>query len=228
MPACVSTSNRGSQVRTALSRHGLPELRREQHPWVGWGTLPGPARGRRQPIPAGQRKTEDRQLRYLLTAICCYLLLVFASPAFAQLDFELAGGEVGAEQGFLRLSTLPPKPTLINFWRSDCPPCLRELPLLNRYAAEHPEIRVVTIALQKPSETSVAPVKPQAPVIALHGPSQPQGLLARYGNRIGALPFTVLLTAERKSCARSTGEVSEDWLKAQHSRCLPERTAEAR
>lgn len=228
MPACVSTCRPGSSVRTDLSRQWLPELRHEQHSGIGWGTLARPSARRRLPPPSSQQRAEDRQLHYLLGAVLCYLLLVFSTPAFAQFDFELPGGEVGAEKGFLRLSTLPPKPTLINFWRSDCPPCLRELPLLNRYAAEHPEIRVVTIALQKPSETSVAPVKPQAPVISLHGPSQPQGLLARYGNRIGALPFTVLLTPERENCAHSTGEVSEDWLKAQHSRCLPERRAEAR
>lgn len=152
-------------------------------------------------------------------------MLAGPAAASAALDFELASAGSGAASGFLRLSRLPAQATLVNFWRSDCPPCLRELPLLNRFAAEHPEIRVISIALQKPSDTLFSPLSPKPPVISLHGPSQPQGLLARFGNRIGALPFTVLLTPERESCARTTGELSEAWLKQQYSNCLPEHRA---
>src|SRR5574343_114285 len=88
------------------------------------------------------------------------------------------------------LAEPPPRVTLVNFWRADCPPCVRELPLLNRHAATHPELRVVAIALQTPGESESAAQRPLPPVLALHGPRQPQGLLARFGNRAGALPHT--------------------------------------
>lgn len=52
--------------------------------------------------------------------------------ATAPLDFELADA-----RGFVRLSSLPPQTTLINFWRADCPPCLREMPLLAGFDAPY-------------------------------------------------------------------------------------------
>jgi len=151
------------------------------------------------------------------------LALVAAAPTQAAdaLDFELPG-----ESGFVRLSELPPRTTVVNFWRADCPPCLREMPVINRYAAAHPELRIVAVALQSPGETRAATIRPQAPVVSLHGPSQPKGLLARFGNRSGALPFTVLLNAHRVPCARHTGEIDAAWLEnaALHCGDIPEKT----
>lgn len=136
------------------------------------------------------------------------------SPA---LDFELSDGSV-----FVRLSTLPSRTTVVNFWRSDCPPCVRELPLLAASAGQG-KARVVAVALQRPYETANAPggvlTALQPPVQLLHGPSEPRGLLARFGNRAGALPYTVVLDAQRRPCARQTGEVTAEWLNAAIHRC---------
>lgn len=214
-------------MRSRFPRQTPPEPDQENGSGVYWGARVRPqglmaAQDGARASPASQQRPEDRHLKHLVAALACTVLLVFSTVACAAHDFELPGGENSRGKGFLRLSTLPPKLTIINFWRSDCPPCLRELPLLNRFATEHPEIRVVTIALQKPSETAFSPVSPQTPVIALHGPSQPQGLLARFGNRPGALPFTVVLNPERESCAHKTGEINEDWLEKSRRSCLPD------
>ncbi len=56
-------------------------------------------------------------------------------------------------------------------------------------------------------------------VNALYGPSEPRGLLARFGNPHGGLPHTVLLDAKRQTCAQRTGEVDEDWLRNALNRC---------
>jgi len=137
-----------------------------------------------------------------------------AAPPGSPLDFDLPG-----PGGFVRLAELPPRVTLVNFWRADCPPCVRELPLLNRHAATHPELRVVAIALQTPGESESAAQRPLPPVLALHGPRQPQGLLARFGNRAGALPHTVMLDAHRRPCARRTGEIDAAWRAAASRAC---------
>ena len=133
------------------------------------------------------------------------------------LDFELSDGKV-----FVRLADLPPRLTLVNFWRADCPPCLREMPLLASQTGRG-GLRVVAIALQRPAETASAPAPVaaalQPPVISLHGPSEPRGLLARFGNRIGALPHTIVLDPQRRVCAQHTGEVSSDWLDDALRRC---------
>lgn len=133
------------------------------------------------------------------------------------LDFELSDGHA-----FVRLAELPKQVTVVNFWRSDCPPCVREMPLLAGTARQG-KSQVVAIALQRPYETANAPggvlAALQAPVQLLHGPSEPRGLLARFGNPAGALPYTVVLDAQRHPCARQTGEVTADWLNAAIHRC---------
>lgn len=164
-----------------------------------------------------QRANRPGQPGLSVLRIVALLALLAATPAAASgpgLDFELPG-----EAGFIRLSELPPMTTVVSFWRADCPPCLRELALLNRHAAAHPELRVITIALQSPGETLAAPVRPQAPVLSLHGPSRPEGLLARFGNRPGALPYTVALDSSRVACARHSGELDGAWLERARESC---------
>ncbi|MFN4325445.1 MAG: TlpA family protein disulfide reductase [Azonexus sp.] len=142
-----------------------------------------------------------------------------AEAGGAALDFELSDG-----RAFVRLADLPKQVTVVNFWRSDCPSCVREMPLLAEAARQGPS-QVVAIALQRPYETAHAPdgvlAALQPPVRLLHGPGEPRGLLARFGNRTGALPFTVVLDAQRRACARQTGEVTADWLNTAIHRCSP-------
>ena len=138
-------------------------------------------------------------------------------PATAPLDFELADA-----RAFVRLSALPPQTTVINFWRADCPPCLREMPLLADLARSG-HVRVITVALQRPSETSVVPVvitdALRPPLLSLHGPGEPRGLLSRFGNPQGALPHTVILDASHRPCGRLTGEVTAAWLAQTLAHC---------
>ncbi|MDP1605286.1 MAG: TlpA disulfide reductase family protein [Rhodocyclaceae bacterium] len=143
------------------------------------------------------------------------LVAILPAPTVAQaaaLDFELAG-----EGGFVRLSALPPQITVVNFWRSDCPPCVREMPHLAALA-QRGNVRVVTVAVQRRAETLAAPEAVRSalrpPMISLHAPTESRGLLARFGNPVQALPHTVVLDAARKVCATRTGEVDHAWLNA--------------
>lgn len=134
-----------------------------------------------------------------------------AETAKTGLDFELSDG-----RRFIRLSDLPPQVTVINFWRFDCPPCLREMPVFAAQAGSG-KARILTVALHRPAEDVLAPaaVRQALTVLySLYGPSEPRGLLARFGNLQGALPYTVLLNAQRQTCAQRTGEIDEAWLRA--------------
>jgi len=157
------------------------------------------------------------------TAWAAVLLLASSAAASAALDFELAG-----EDGFVRLSALPPRTTVVNFWRADCPPCVNEMPRLAAVAANG-VARVVTVAVQKRSETLVAPeavrMALRPPVLSLHAPSEPRGLLARFGNPKQALPHTVVLDAQRVPCARKTGVVDASWLDAAVQACAGQQRA---
>ena len=138
-------------------------------------------------------------------------------PEASNVDFELSDG-----RAFVRLSELPPKPTLINFWRADCPPCLKELPELARLARQA-QVRVVLVAVHKPAEIEMLPLSLRehlaSPALLLYAPSQPRGLLSRFGNSVGALPHSIWVDKQRNICAKRTGMVDAAWLKESRKAC---------
>jgi thiol-disulfide isomerase/thioredoxin len=154
--------------------------------------------------------------KYFSIALMCGTS-VSTNASVTALDFELA-----SDTGFVRLSSLEPRVSVINFWRSDCPPCVRELPLLAELGG-HGAIRVVTISLQRPSEAlgagDVVQHALRAPLISLHAPIDARGLLTRFGNRFGALPHTVLLSEKREVCAIKRGEIDRQWLELAVAAC---------
>ena len=151
--------------------------------------------------------------------ICIALGAALLFSGYAQaLDFELPpvlGGD------FLRLSELPPRITLVNFWRADCPPCIAELPLLVE-AAHRQRFRLVTVSLQSPGETRAhwprVPGEPGSHV-ALLGPSDPRGLLRRFGNAAGAIPYSAMLRPDGSLCAQRIGEIGQGWIAENLAKC---------
>lgn len=144
-------------------------------------------------------------------------VLWFATNAQA-LDFELPLVDGGR---FQRLSDLSPRTTLVNFWRADCPPCIAELPLLVD-AAQRLGFRLVTVALQTPGETRAhwphVPGEPGSHV-ALLGPGDPRGLLRRFGNASGAIPYSAMLRPDGSLCAKRMGEIEQGWITDNLAKC---------
>jgi len=125
-------------------------------------------------------------------------------PAFWALVFKRPDG------GDLALAAFRGKPLLLNFWATWCPPCVREMPALDRFAQAHRDKgwQVVGLAVD-----AVAPVREflqRAPV------SYPVGLagldgarLSRdLGNDSGGLPFTAAFDAEGRLVDRHLGEAT--------------------
>lgn len=163
-------------------------------------------------------------MRIRRSAFVCVLFALWAgSPATngaetakTALDFDLSNGH-----RFVRLADLPPQVTVVNFWRYDCPPCLREMPVLATLARSG-TARILTVALHRQAEDMLAPSAVRqalASVETLYGPSEPRGLLARFGNPVGALPHTVVLDPARRRCAIRSGEIDAQWLAAAITRC---------
>jgi len=136
----------------------------------------------------------------------------------AKLNFSLFSVQ---NNDLIELKKLPAKVTLVNFWRADCPPCVKELPLLIK-VSEKLNIRLITIAIQSYSETKKFwPQVPGNPKqhIALLGPNNPNGILRRFGNKTGAIPHSVLLNQLNQACSIKTGEITESWIKKRLALC---------
>lgn len=151
---------------------------------------------------------------------CCACNIAAQSPLAAlsqsPLDFELP---IHRGTGFLKLSQLDPKPTLINFWHHDCPPCRRELPLLVEYAANETALRIVAVAAQNESITAKTFATVPKNMVLLNAPIDSLALLRRFQNKTGGLPHTVVLHSDRRLCRSKTGEVTREWLVESAAMC---------
>ena len=157
-------------------------------------------------------------IRYSRRFAAAALVLLASSVAAAaeSLDFELARLD-GRE--FFRLSAGRGGPVVINFWDTECPPCAREMPLLDRVARARPDALMVGVSLAPRGQTRDFLDGHPVGYLQLLGPAEPRGLLRRFGDPTGALPHTVVLREDRSLCEAHTGEVSREWLDAALLRC---------
>ncbi|MBK6472871.1 MAG: TlpA family protein disulfide reductase [Betaproteobacteria bacterium] len=134
--------------------------------------------------------------------------LAEAELGFWQSSFTQPDGQT------LALAPLLGQPLVLNFWATWCPPCVKEMPELDRFAKTFAARggRVVGLAVDNP--TAVRQYLAKAPVgyaIGLAGFDGTQ-LSRNLGNSTGALPFTALFDRRGAVVQRKLGETSFDEL----------------
>jgi thiol-disulfide isomerase/thioredoxin len=153
------------------------------------------------------------------------LTLLFASAAAADvLDLELPRLD---GRDFFRLSAVRGRPVVVNFWDTECPPCAREMPLLDQFSRSRPDVLMVGVSLTPKVQTRDFLDGHPVGYLQLLGPAEPRGLLRRFGDPSGALPHTVVLREDHSLCEIRTAEVSREWLDTALQRCRSSRNDNA-
>jgi thiol-disulfide isomerase/thioredoxin len=116
--------------------------------------------------------------------------------------------------GQLALSAFRGRPLLLNFWATWCPPCVSELPLLDRFQREQPDWQVAGLAVD--NRAPVVEFLGQHPVGFAIGLAGNGGIeLARQlGNSGGGLPFTAVFDRQGRLAERKLGVIAPADLQA--------------
>lgn len=120
------------------------------------------------------------------------------------------------EGGELVMATLRGRPLLLNFWATWCPPCVREMPEIDRFARQFATNGWQVLGLAADQEKPVRDFLGRNPVdypIALAG-FEGIALSRQLGNDAGALPFTVAFDVAGRVTRRHLGETRYEVLAA--------------
>jgi thiol-disulfide isomerase/thioredoxin len=123
-------------------------------------------------------------------------------PSIWSLRFDAPNGPP------IELARFKDKPLLLNFWATWCPPCVREMPALDRFHREFSPRgwQVLGLAADKPEPVreflARTPVGYSIGLVGFAGID----LSRRLGNLSGGLPFTVLIDRRGRVAHRHSGE----------------------
>jgi thiol-disulfide isomerase/thioredoxin len=116
--------------------------------------------------------------------------------------------------GTLRLADYRGRWLLVNFWATWCPPCIREMPILESFYKANVGKNWQLVGIAADQAEAVNAFLTRQPVsypVALAGFGGIE-LSRQLGNLAGGLPFTVVFTPDGKVAHRHIGEVKADVL----------------
>jgi thiol-disulfide isomerase/thioredoxin len=114
----------------------------------------------------------------------------------------------------LAMAALRGRPLLLNFWATWCPPCVREMPVLDRFFREQGPNGWQVLGLAADSAPAVRDFLARTPVafpIVLAG-FEGVELSRRLGNVSGGLPFSVVFGRDGRLLHRHIGETHYEQL----------------
>jgi thiol-disulfide isomerase/thioredoxin len=114
--------------------------------------------------------------------------------------------------GELSLAAWRGRPLVVNFWATWCPPCVKELPIFDRFHREQQAWAVIALAIDGPAQVRDflrrVPVSLPVGIAAVGGGE----LMRALGNTQGGLPFTLLVDARDRVAWRHLGETTLEQL----------------
>ncbi len=175
----------------------------------GWNALAGVAAAWVYAlIRAGRRRAGRKPLLAMVSsASAVWILGSIALPLLPQNEASLPAVTMPRmEGGTTSLADLEGKPTVVNLWATWCPPCQREMPVLQRAQAEHPELHFVFLN-QGESAQQVQGFLASRQLALRNVLLDPQGKAgAHFGQ--SALPATLFFDAKGRLVDQRIGELS--------------------
>ncbi len=105
---------------------------------------------------------------------------------------------------------------MVNFWATWCPPCRREMPAFIRLYNDYKDrgFVILGIAIDDPQSVQdfIDPMDVSYPVLL--GEEAGIDISTAYGNRLGALPFTVIIDREGRIITTRSRELSYEQAEA--------------
>ncbi len=133
--------------------------------------------------------------------------LAWLDPPFQvpQTPYVVEGGGTGT------LADHEGKAIVLNFWATWCPPCIEEMPSLDRLAARHAgaHLAVITMAMDRASEEKIRAFHDEHGLRNLTIQRDPDMTLAR-SMRLFGLPTTFLVNHRGEVVAQLVGEAQWD------------------
>jgi thiol-disulfide isomerase/thioredoxin len=107
------------------------------------------------------------------------------------------------------------KVLVVNFWASWCPPCVEEMPALDKIAQEYAVKNVLIVGIGIDSPSNIREFLEKTPVSypIVIGGLEGSNLSKQMGNTQGALHYTVVINPKGKSIYTKLGKISEEELK---------------
>ncbi len=107
------------------------------------------------------------------------------------------------------------KVLVVNFWASWCPPCVEEMPTLDKLQAEFKSQNVLFVGIGIDSPSNIRQFLEMTPVSypIVIGGLEGSNLSKQMGNSQGALPYTTIINSQGKSTSSKLGKISEEELR---------------
>ena len=107
------------------------------------------------------------------------------------------------------------KVLIVNFWASWCPPCVEEMPTLDKLQGEFKSQNVLFVGIGIDSPSNIREFLEKTPVSypIVIGGLEGSNLSKQMGNSQGALPYTIVINAQGKATNSKLGKISEEELR---------------
>jgi len=107
------------------------------------------------------------------------------------------------------------KVLVVNFWASWCPPCVEEMPALDKLQKEFLSQNVLIVGIGIDSPSNIREFLEKTPISypIVIGGLEGSNLSKQMGNSQGALPYTVVIKANGQASNSKLGKMSEEELR---------------